>query len=29
MTSVLERDVFTDPEILQDPLPYYTTLRER
>jgi len=26
---VLERDLFTDPEILQDPLPYYAALRER
>jgi len=27
--NVLERDFFTDPEILQDPTPYYTALRER
>ena len=27
--SVLERDFFTDPEILQDPLPYYRALHER
>jgi len=27
--SVLERDFFTDPEILQDPTPYYAALRER
>jgi len=27
--SILERDFFTDPEILQDPIPYYTALRER
>ncbi len=26
--NVLERDFFTDPEILQDPAPYYTALRE-
>jgi cytochrome P450 len=25
---VLERDFFTDPELLQDPTPYYTALRE-
>jgi cytochrome P450 family 150 subfamily A5 len=29
MKNVLERDFFTDPEILQDPIPYYTALRER
>ena len=27
--NVLERDFFTDPAILQDPLPYYAALRER
>jgi cytochrome P450 len=27
--NVLERDFFTDPEILQDPTPYYAALRER
>jgi cytochrome P450 len=27
--NVLERDFFTDPEVLQDPLPYYVALRER
>jgi cytochrome P450 len=27
--SVLERDFFTDPGILQDPTPYYVALRER
>jgi len=27
--NVLERDFFTDPEILQDPLPYYRALHER
>jgi cytochrome P450 len=27
--SVLERDFFTDPEILQDPVPYYRALHER
>jgi cytochrome P450 len=26
--SVLERDFFTDPELLQDPTPYYAALRE-
>jgi cytochrome P450 len=26
--NVLERDFFTDPEILQDPLPYYRALHE-
>jgi cytochrome P450 len=26
--NVLERDFFTDPEILRDPLPYYRALRE-
>ena len=26
--SVLERDFFTDPEVLQDPIPYYVALRE-
>ena len=26
--SVLERDFFTDPELLQEPLPYYQALRE-
>jgi len=26
--SVLERDFFTDPEILQDPIPWYKALRE-
>jgi cytochrome P450 len=25
---VLERDFFTDPEVLQDPIPYYKALRE-
>jgi cytochrome P450 len=27
--SVLERDFFTDPEIIQDPRPYYRALHER
>jgi cytochrome P450 len=27
--NVLERDFFTDPELLQDPIPYYAALRER
>ena len=27
--DVLERDFFTDPEILQDPIPYYRALHER
>src|SRR5262249_42478251 len=27
--NVLDRDFFTDPEILQDPLPYYRALHER
>jgi cytochrome P450 len=27
--SVLERDFFTDPEVLEDPTPYYAALRER
>jgi cytochrome P450 len=27
--NVLERDFFTDPEILQDPAPYYRALHER
>ena len=27
--NVLERDFFTDPEILQDPIPYYAAVRER
>jgi cytochrome P450 len=27
--DILERDFFTDPEILQDPTPYYAALRER
>jgi cytochrome P450 len=27
--SILERDFFTDPEILEDPLPYYRALHER
>jgi cytochrome P450 len=27
--KVLERDFFTDPGILQDPVPYYAALRER
>jgi cytochrome P450 len=27
--DVLERDFFTDPEILQDPTPWYAALRER
>ena len=27
--NVLERDFFTDRELLQDPLPYYVALRER
>jgi cytochrome P450 len=27
--DVLERDFFADPEILQDPTPYYAALRER
>jgi cytochrome P450 len=26
--NVLERDFFTDPELLQDPMPYYVALRE-
>jgi len=26
--NVLERDFFTDPELLQDPVPYYVALRE-
>ncbi len=26
--GILERDLFTDPEILQDPAPYYAALRE-
>jgi cytochrome P450 len=26
--NVLERDFFTDPEVLQDPIPYYVALRE-
>ena len=29
MAHVLDRDFFTDPEILKDPLPYYAALRER
>jgi cytochrome P450 len=29
MGHVLDRDFFTDPEILQDPLPYYAALRDR
>jgi cytochrome P450 len=29
VTSVLERDFFTDPAVLQDPIPYYAALRER
>ena len=27
--NVLERDFFTDPALLQDPIPYYLALRER
>ena len=27
--NALERDFFTDPEVLQDPAPYYAALRER
>ena len=27
--SVFERDFFTDPEVIQDPLPYYRALHER
>ena len=27
--NVLERDFFTDPEIIQDPVPYYRALHER
>ena len=27
--NILERDFFTDPEVLQDPTPYYAALRER
>jgi cytochrome P450 len=27
--NVLERDFFTDPEVIQDPLPYYRALHER
>jgi len=27
--TVLDRDFFTDPEILQDPIPYYAALRAR
>jgi len=27
--NVLERDFFTDPEIIQDPIPYYRALHER
>ncbi len=27
--NVLERDFFTDAEVLQDPAPYYVALRER
>ena len=27
--SILERDFFTDPGLLQDPIPYYAALRER
>jgi cytochrome P450 len=27
--DILERDFFTDPEIIRDPTPYYTALRER
>ena len=27
--NVLERDFFTDPEILRDPIPYYRALHER
>jgi len=27
--SVLERDFFTDPQILEDPIPYYRALHER
>jgi cytochrome P450 len=27
--NVLERDFFSDPELLQDPTPYYVALRER
>jgi cytochrome P450 len=27
--NVLERDFFTDPEVIQDPIPYYRALHER
>jgi hypothetical protein len=27
--NVFERDFFTDPEIIQDPIPYYRALHER
>ncbi len=29
MSDPLERDLFTDPELIQDPAPYYAALRER
>jgi cytochrome P450 len=29
VTDVLERSFFTDPKVLEDPLPYYRALRER
>ena len=27
--SVLDRDFFTDPELLQDPTPWYAAVREK
>ena len=27
--NILQRDLFTDPELIQDPAPYYAALRER
>jgi hypothetical protein len=27
--NILERDFFTDPDVIRDPGPYYTALRER
>src|SRR5262249_28635999 len=29
LMNVLERDFFTDPEVLQDPIPYYRALHDR
>jgi cytochrome P450 len=29
LTDVFERDLFTDPELIQDPAPYYAELRNR